>query len=124
VTPSEPTPEERKVHEYVKRFNMAMAEAGYPRTRMHVSFDERHMYSDDGFPGFAPPAVVWQAFKVAKMGDPHPCWSCWEATNRADPLGDNHDGGNWASDCVTGKRGGCHFPNGPATPPRELLVNQ
>jgi hypothetical protein len=108
--------------EMVRRFNAAMAEAGFP-TRMFVGpvIAGSHMHTyDDGFSN-APPAIVWQALWLAKGNDPHPCWSCWEIANRADPLGPDHEQGRWASDCVTGRRGGCHFPSGPSNPPRDLL---
>ena len=102
--------------EFVRRFNMAMAEAGYPGEHLWVEGGDIY-----GVWHFAPAAVVWQAFDVARRPNKGPCWSCWKASNDADPLGLGFSVGRWASDCVTGKRGGCHFPNGPSRPPRELL---
>lgn len=106
---------------YVERFNAAMAEAGYPNRRLWCD-GTGSIYPAGDAP--APPAVVWQALWLANGGDPHPCWSCWDVANRADPLGPDWEKRRWASDCVTGRRGGCHFPNGPARPPRELLVTR
>ena len=101
---------------YAWRFNAAMAEAGYPD---RLSFEGRALFGPA--PRVAPAAVVWQALWLAKDGDPHPCWSCWDVANRADPLGPDWEKGRWASDCATGRRGGCHFPEGPPRPPREIL---
>jgi len=103
----------------VHRFNAAMAEAGYPLVRLVVGTADGNIYQ--GWSQPAPPAIVWQALWLAKAGEPHPCWSCWEIANRADPLGPDHEQGRYASDCVTGRRGGCHFPDGPSVPPKELL---
>lgn len=100
----------------VERFNVAIAEAGYPECQMWTV--DGRMYASRVMP--APPAVIWQASYLAKAGEPHPCWSCWDASNRADPLGPDWERRRWASDCVTGR--GCHFPDGPARPPRELLA--
>lgn len=113
------TPEDRHRNAvFVARFNVGITEAGYPMEGMWMDRDG-HMHSPER--RHAPPAAVWQALFLAKKGDRHPCWSCWATANAADPLGPDHVKGRWASDCVTGRRGGCHFPDGPARPPRELL---
>lgn len=102
---------------FAERFNAAMAEAGYRAT---LEVDEvgriwqRHS---------APCATTWQALFLAKAGDPHPCWACWHAAAHSDPFGSGEEVRRWASDCVTGRRGGCHFPDGPARPSRRELTD-
>jgi hypothetical protein len=98
---------------YADRFNVAMAEAGYPTAVMVVDENgERYM---SPLVAGAPPAVVWQALHLAAGDAAHACWSCWEVAYR------DRDRASWASDCATGARGGCHFPEGPSRPPREPL---
>lgn len=103
---------------YAERVNAAMAEAGYSCFTM-LSLDGK-LYTSPHWVN-VPRAVIWQALYLAKQGDPHPCWSCWSVAEATDPLGPDHAKGRWASDCVSGRNSGCHFPEGPGKPPRELL---
>lgn len=100
-----PSPEEM-----VKRVDAALQEIGikvllevdetpegdYPWVRWHGG----HFMSEADF------AASWMAYKIAgvpKMA----CWACWHS-------GDYEKG----KAC---REGNCSSPNGPATPPRELL---
>lgn len=107
--------------EFVARFNAATAEAGYPSVRLRVG-EYDNLFGDIAV--YPPPVIIWTALYLARQGEPMPCWACWEASNRAasafsDPEGKTR----WASDCVMNRRGGCHFPSGPAFPPRSLLTS-
>lgn len=102
MTPSLPIP---SADEVIARLRVALAELGYEGMEIwHEGLRE------DGWPilttegGVIPPAIMWTAGELAFAGHIE-CWSCWSAhTGRACSLGD------------------CSHPDGPAKPPRELLV--
>lgn len=88
------------------KVRIALAEMGYG----DVPFDGPgtqlpHPRSRD--PHFL--AAWWVA--VDLVGFPCACWACWEESHFL-PRGD-------AADCLAGV---CQHPEGPARPPRELLV--
>jgi len=100
--------------EMVHRVKVGLAEMGYP--------DVGEIEDAGGwtFPNLVCPealltdrgmAAWWTAYRLAAHGvHPVPCWSCWLAWMTAfRPMA-------WA--CVAGD---CPRPEGPATPPRELL---
>jgi hypothetical protein len=106
------------VEVFVDRLNKALAEAGFKNPYW---VEEGCICSHRDFHEAVAPAVVWQAWRVAKgVEEPGPCWSCWYASLQAQESDDIDEIGNMAFDCVTGRK--CHFPDGPAFPPREMLI--
>lgn len=100
------TPEEA-----VHRVKTALAEMGYPD--FDVYWDGR--YCEIGTPlviGWwtnLPDVVVWMTAAVAFPEQPCPCWACFRTHDPALAAA------CWRDD-------DCAHPEGPARPPRELLV--
>jgi hypothetical protein len=97
----------------VARVRVALAEMGYGHlTIMEVGPDPAGI-PQIGWVGTRdelPPAIAWTAGWLAR---PMPCWSCWLYCR-----------GSWKSNALADacQQGHCANPDGPARPPRELLV--
>jgi hypothetical protein len=109
----------KSAEELAVKTRVALAEMGYTKAAETVAV------KDDGLDGFdvfitfyqpsekVPLAVCWQIGFLAGIPN-YPCWSCFI-----------NGGGSYLSidfrstDCSQGK---CRYPDGPARPPRELLV--
>ena len=112
-----PTMEQRAI--FCATYTAAMAEAGYPFERMTLEPETGALLRPAWSP--VPLHLQYQALKLARITAgwpyPGPCWACWlEGQTSEEP---SH--ARAASDCATGRRGGCHHPSGPADPPRSLL---
>lgn len=96
------------IEERVHRVKVALAEMGWG----HVAVEWREK-GDGGTPaiwglGSSPPsALLWTVWHVA--GEAVGCWGCW-STGDPQVMDQCADHGN------------CAHPEGPAKPPRELLV--
>lgn len=95
------------IEERIHRLRTGLAEMGYPDVVLVV---------EDGGSGpevgiaapFPPVAVCWMAWHVADR-EGCPCWACWRTQAR-----------DVMYECAV--HGNCAHPEGPAKPPRELLV--
>lgn len=98
--------DDAEVLEVVRRLRVALVEMGW---------SESDVFVWEGRPAFMPSvpnAICWQAAFVARTGHPLACFACFDA----DPYRQS-----FAERCAYGD---CSHPDGPARPPRELLVSR
>ena len=101
--------------EYERRVRICLAEVGYHDARIWI--DGQGLLRNGG--NLIPDALWWMACHLANPPLARACWTCWEESQRK--LKDwRLPDSSWAL-C---RQGDCQHPEGPKTPPRELLLDR